>query len=146
MFTLNLATVHFHHYAAVPLRQTNLMVTNEIPDEKPLQHTPFVIHATRGVIRDQKTRRRVMVLLLTVAIVLMIFGTTVLQSILNPHERPGWFLFYWLVCAWLTVTAILIAVFDLLMVTSEGRKAERQLRENMRGEPSEPPPRASSKT
>ena len=107
------------------------MVTNETPEGKPLQHTSFVIHATRGVIRDQKTRRRVMVFVLTGALVLMIFGTTVLQKVLDPHERPGWFLFFWLVCAWLTTTAILLAVFDLLMLRTDARKAERELRNEM---------------
>jgi hypothetical protein len=131
IFTLNVATVQFHHYSALPLRQTNLMVTNETPEEKPLQHTSFVIHVTRGVIRDQKIRRRVMVLVLTTSIVLMIFGTTVLRKILDPHERPGWFLFYWLVCAWLTMTAILLAVFDLLMLRTDARKAERELRKEI---------------
>jgi hypothetical protein len=113
--------------AAAPANDS--MVTNDTPDEKPLQHASFVVHATRGLIRDQKMRRRVMVVVLTVAVVLMICGTTVLRPILNPHQRPGWFVFYWLVCAWLTVTAILIAIFDLLMVTAGARKAERELRE-----------------
>ena len=107
------------------------MVTNETPEGKPLQHASFVIHATRGVIRDQKTRRRVMVFVLTAALVLMIFGSTVLQKVLNPRERPGWFLFFWLVCAWLTTTAILLAAFDLLMLRAEARKAKRELRKEM---------------
>jgi uncharacterized ion transporter superfamily protein YfcC len=131
IFTLNVATVQFHHYAAVPLRQTDSMVTNETPEEKPLQPASFVIHVTRGVIRDQKTRRRVMVLVLTAAIIVMIFGATILRKVLDPHERPGWFLFYWLVCAWLTMTAILLALFDLLMLRIEARKAERDLRKEM---------------
>jgi hypothetical protein len=104
------------------------MVTNQTPEEKALQHTSFVIHATRGVIRDPKTRRRMMVFVLTTALILMILGTTMLQKVLDPHERPGWFLFFWLVCAWLTTTAILLAVFDLLMVRTEARKAQRELR------------------
>ena len=107
------------------------MVTNETPEEKPLQPASFVIHVTRGVIRDQKTRRRVMVLVLTAAIIVMIFGATILHKVLDPHERPGWFLFYWLVCAWLTMTAILLALFDLLMLRIEARKAERDLRKEM---------------
>jgi hypothetical protein len=128
---LNVATVQFHHYAAVPVRQTDSMVTNETPEEKPLQPASFVIYVTRGVIRDQKTRRRVMVLVLTAAIIVMIFGATILQKVLDPHERPGWFLFYWLVCAWLTMTAILLALFDLLMLRIAARKAERDLRKEM---------------
>jgi len=72
-----------------------------------------------------------MVFVLTTALILMIFGTTALQKALDPHVRPGWFLFFWLVCAWLTTTAILLAVFDLLMVRTEARKAQRELRKEM---------------
>ena len=115
------------------------MATNETPEQKHLQHASFVIHATRGVIRDPKTRRKVMVIVLTAAIVLMISGTTFLKGALNPHERPGWFLFFWLVCAWLTITAILISLFDLLVLSSGARKARRQLRNEMDEERSRDP-------
>jgi hypothetical protein len=104
------------------------MAMNDLPPEKRLRHAEFVIHATRGLIRDQRNRRRAMVIVITAAVVLMILGATILKNALNPHEQPGWFIFFWFVCAWLTITAILIAVFDLLTVTSEGRKAERELR------------------
>src|SRR5256885_15731557 len=99
------------------------MPTNDTPDEKPLQHASFAVHATRGIIRDQGTRRRVMIMVLTAALVLMICGSTVLKRPLDPHEHTGWFLFFWLVCAWLTVTAILLAIFDLLTLSSNPRKA-----------------------
>ena len=107
------------------------MVTNEEPEEKHLQHASFAIHATRGIIRDQKVRRRVMVIVLTVALVLMISGVTLLKQILDPHQHPGWFICFWLLCAWLTVTVILISVFDLLMLTRGARSAQRRLREEM---------------
>jgi len=111
-------------------------MVNQTPEEKRLQHGPFVIHVARGVIRDQRIRRQVMVIVLVVAVVLMILGTTVLQGPLDPHERPGWFIFFWLICAWLTVTAILLALFDLLALTSAARKAERKLRKDIEQESS----------
>jgi len=40
-----------------------------------------------------------------------------------------WFILFWAACGWLTLTAILLAVFDLLMVKMEARKTERSLRE-----------------
>ncbi len=75
-----------------------------------------------------------MVIVLTAALILMICGSTLLRQALNPHEHAGWFLFYWLVCAWLTVTAILLAIFDLLMLSANARKAQRQLREDIKRE------------
>jgi|SRR5947207_6404486 len=105
------------------------MVTNNSPDEKPLKTASFAVHASRGLIRDARTRRKAMVLILTTALLLMVLGSTLLQTTLNPREHPGWFIFFWILCAWFTVTAILLAAFDLLMLRSEARKAQRALRE-----------------
>lgn len=107
------------------------VATHNPPDGKPLQTTSFVVHATRGLIRDQKVRRVTMIIVLTTALFLMILGSTVLQAALNPHEHPGWFIFFWLICAWLTVTAMLLAVFDLLMLRANARRAEREIRADM---------------
>jgi hypothetical protein len=104
------------------------MVENS-PEEKPLRTMSFVVHATRGVIRDHNLRRKTMFVLVVVALVLLLAGSTILQSFLNPREHPVWFILFWLICAWVAVTAVLLAVFDLLMVKSEARKAERTLRE-----------------
>ena len=106
-------------------------MVDQTPEEKRLEHGSFAIHVARGVIRDQRTRRQVMIIVLVVAVVLMLLGTTVLQGALSPHHRPGWFIFFWLVCAWLTITAILLALFDLLALTSAARKARRGLREDV---------------
>ncbi|HEY4283974.1 MAG TPA: hypothetical protein VGM62_12985 [Chthoniobacterales bacterium] len=112
------------------------MVTNDTPEEKRLRMASFVIHATRGLVRDQKTRRRVMLVIVAGAVLLMVSGSTFLQEFLNPHERPGLFVFFWLVCGWLTITAILIAVLDVLLVTAGGRKAGQELREKAERESS----------
>jgi protein-S-isoprenylcysteine O-methyltransferase Ste14 len=97
--------------------------------DKPLRTMSFVVHATRGVIRDHNARRKTMFALVVIALALLFVGSTILQSVLNPHEHPVWFILFWLICAWVAVTAVLLAVFDLLMVKSEARKAERILRE-----------------
>jgi hypothetical protein len=112
------------------------MAIKASPDEKRLRHVPFVIHATRGLIRDQRTRRGVMLGVLVAALLLMVCGSTFLQPALNPHERPGLFILFWLVCAWLTLTAILLAFFDLLMLRTAGQKAQRDLLKDMEGESS----------
>jgi hypothetical protein len=113
-------------------------VSENPPDEKQLETTSFVIHATRGVIRDPRTRRRVMMLLVILAVVFVIAGFTILQPLLDPHEHPWRVIGFWLVCVWLTFTAILIALFDLLMVRLEARRTERELRDKLkRSSPSE---------
>lgn len=103
------------------------------PDEKQLQTTSFIVHATRGVLRDQKTRRKAMALLLALAVLLLLLGATVLAPWLNPREHLVGTLVFWLACIWLTFTAMLLAIFDLLIVRLEGKRAERALREKVRG-------------
>jgi hypothetical protein len=107
------------------------MVTNNSPDDKSLQTVSFIIHATRGVIRDQKIRRRTMLVVLVGALALLISGSTVLQEMLDPREHPGRFILFWIVCAWFSLTAILLALFDFLMVRLEARNARRALRNAM---------------
>ncbi|PYK09700.1 MAG: hypothetical protein DME61_05820 [Verrucomicrobia bacterium] len=91
---------------------------------------------TRGIIRDRNTRRKTMLVLIMVALILLLSGSTFLQSALNPHEHPGWFILFWLICAWLTLTAMLLAIFDLLVVRLEARKSQRELREAFDRSPS----------
>jgi hypothetical protein len=97
--------------------------------EKTLRTVSFAVHATRGLIRDQNMRRKTMFALLVIALVLLFSGSTFLAPLINPHAHPGWFIFFWFVCAWLTLTALFLAVFDMLVIRLQGRKAERTLRE-----------------
>jgi hypothetical protein len=101
------------------------------PDEKRLQTTSFVVHATRGVIRDQSTRRKAMLLLLVLALLLLISGFTFLHPALNPQEHPWRVILFWIVCIWLTFTALLLALFDLLVLRLQARRAQRALREKL---------------
>jgi hypothetical protein len=96
-----------------------------------LRIVSFAIHSARGVIRDQSTRRRVMFITLVVAMFMLFFGTTFLQPLLSPREHPGWFLLFWLACAWLTLTALLLALFDLLMLGAQDRAARKSSREKL---------------
>jgi len=102
-----------------------------LPDQKRLRTTSFVVHATRGVIRGQSTRRKAMLLLLALALLLLIAGFTFLQPALNPQEHPWRVILFWIVCIWLTFTATLLALFDLLVLRLEARRAERALREKL---------------
>jgi hypothetical protein len=102
-----------------------------LPDEKRLRTTSFVVHATRGLVRDQNTRRKAMLSLLALALSWLISGFTFLQPALNPQEHPWRVILFWIVCIWLTFTAMLLALFDLLVLRLEARRAERALREKL---------------
>jgi hypothetical protein len=108
------------------------------PEKKDLQATSFVVHATRGVIRDQGPRRKAMLFLLALALLLLISGFTFLQPALNPQEHPWRVILFWIVCIWLTFTALLLALFDLLVIRLQVRRAERSLREKFGAERSTP--------
>ena len=101
------------------------------PKEKNLETVSFVVHATRGVIRDQRTRRKAMVVLLALAVLMLSAGLTVFQSALNPRDHPWLVILFWSVCVWLTFTALLLAFFDLLIIRLEARRAQRTLREKL---------------
>ncbi|HWY40765.1 MAG TPA: hypothetical protein VNX27_08215 [Chthoniobacterales bacterium] len=104
---------------------------NESREEKDLETVSFVVHATRGVIHDQKTRRKAMVFCLALAVLVLLAGFTVFRTDLNPREHPWFVILFWIVCVWLTFTAMLLAIFDLLIIRREARLAQRALREKL---------------
>ena len=103
------------------------------PPEKRLEVAPFTIHATRGLVREQKSRRVLMVISIVVALILLITGLTIFRSWLDPHEHPWRFIIFWLACAWETVLAILLALFDVLLMRAQQRAARKALRAQIAG-------------
>ncbi len=99
------------------------------PKEKDLRLASFAAHAARGLIRNQGTRRTAMCVLLAVAALMLIAGSTILRELLEPREHVARFLLFWFVCAWFTVTALLLALLDLLLVRAQARAARRAIAE-----------------
>lgn len=100
-------------------------------EERNLETVSFVVHATRGVIRDQKTRRKAMVFCLGLAVLMLMVGFTIFQTALNPREHPWFVIIFWIACVWFTFTAMLLAIFDLLIIRTEARRAQRALRKGL---------------
>ncbi|HWB59759.1 MAG TPA: hypothetical protein VG733_09710 [Chthoniobacteraceae bacterium] len=91
----------------------------------------IIIQTTKGIIRDQQVRRAAMFILVLGAMVMLAAGVTFLNAWLLNNR---WlFLLYWLVCMWLTLTSILLAIFDLLTVRLLLRRERRRLREESFG-------------
>ena len=99
------------------------------PKEKKLRTVPFAAHATRGLIRDRGMRRKVIFVLLLSSIAMAVAGSTFLREMLDPREHLGWFAMFWLLCGWITITTLLLALFDLIAVRAEARGERRALRE-----------------
>ena len=60
------------------------------------------------------------------AIVLAFSGVTGLWPVLRNH--PFIFLAYWAACAWLTLLALLLALYDMAKVREEARRERERLR------------------
>ncbi len=103
------------------------------PPEKKLRLGSFAIQATRGLLRDQSSRRKTMGFCVVVAVVMLVAGLTVLRPWLNPHEHAARFIFYWFACAWETVLVFLLALLDLLLVRAESREARKILQQQVGG-------------
>ncbi len=104
-------------------------------NEKKLKVASFAAHSTRGLIRDPAIRRTIMMVAVFGALFLMVAGSTFLEDTLNPREHPTAFIIFWIACAWLTILAILLAVFDLLMMRRQARIERRKLRERVAATP-----------
>jgi MFS-type transporter involved in bile tolerance (Atg22 family) len=84
-----------------------------------------------GIALDQRTRRRAMFFLTIAALLLVFLGVTLLWPVFVNH--PLFFAIYWLVCVWITICVMLVAIYDLLLVIRAGREAKRAARREMTG-------------
>lgn len=107
------------------------------PTDKKLRMASFAIQATRGLLRDERARRRIMALSLLAAVIMVIAGLTVLRPWLNPQEHPWRFVLYWFICAWDTLLVLLLALLDLLLIRAQARAAQKAFRAEF-GAPSNP--------
>lgn len=88
---------------------------------------PFTVQVTRGLLRDERSRRRTMGISLLIAVGMLMAGLTFLRPWLNPHEHPWRFVFFWFACAWETLLVLLLALLDLLLVRAQARAARKAL-------------------
>ncbi len=70
-----------------------------------------------------------MFITLLVALLLLFSGSTFLHPIMRAH--PLWFILFWSLVAWLTLTAFLLALFDMLIVRAQARRATSILKRNV---------------
>ena len=84
---------------------------------------------TRGLIFDRHTRRLVMFYTVLAALLMAFAGDVFLADWLR--EKLQRFAIYWMVCAWLTVLAALLAIYDLLLLRIEARALRRRMRKEI---------------
>jgi protein-S-isoprenylcysteine O-methyltransferase Ste14 len=125
------------------IERRRLVMAQNSPEGKSLRTFSFVIHATRGVIRDQNTRHKTMFAAVLVALGLLFSGSTFLRPALDPGVHPGWFIVFWFACAWITLLAALLAVFDMFLVRAQARAGEKLWRKEISQTPDSPSSRDS---
>lgn len=91
----------------------------------------LIIQTTKGIIRDQQMRRGAMFVLMVAALLMAFVGATFLNTTLIA--TPWMFLLFWAACAWLTLTASLLAIFDLLAVRMLARQEQKRMRREIFG-------------
>ena len=98
----------------------------------------LVIQISKGLIRDQHARRWTMFYALLAAMLMLFTGAVIIDRWLRDHLL---LLFvWWAACAWLTLLAVLLALFDMLVIRAAARRDRRRLeREFLRKEAGESP-------
>ena len=64
---------------------------------------------------------------LIMAAMIMLFAGWVFMSEQWLHEHPWLYIFYWLVCIWLTLAGMLLALLDMLIIRATHRIARRKI-------------------
>jgi hypothetical protein len=99
------------------------------PPKKGSWLVPFTLQVTRGLLRDERSRRKIMGFSVLIAVAMVVAGLTGLRRWLNPHEHPWRFICFWFICAWETVLVLLLAFLDLLLIRAQARGTRRALQE-----------------
>ncbi len=85
----------------------------------------LIIPITKGLIREQRTRRSAIFFVMLAALAMLFLGATFFDRWLREH--PVLFILFWLACAWATFTALLLAFYDLLTIRIAARRERRRL-------------------
>jgi small-conductance mechanosensitive channel len=91
-----------------------------------------ILLIAKGIARDQTVRRSAMFMIILAAIVLLFLGSTLLSEFLAEHV--GIFLVYWFACGWLTLTAILMSIYDLLCLRAQARRERAEAKRQIFGD------------
>ncbi len=89
------------------------------------RYLQLVLAITRGIVQDPRLRRRVLGGVLGAALLLLAFGAFPLAHWLERHVVL--FLLYWGAVAWLTVLAMLMALFEILVTRQQAIRERREL-------------------
>ena len=90
----------------------------------------MIILLSKGVLRDTRLRRNLMLWLMAAALVMIFFGSWLMSDEWARRHYVLYFL-YWAICLWITITAVLLAVFDILIIRATERAMRRRLEQDI---------------
>ena len=89
-----------------------------------------ILLLTKGILRDTRMRRNLMLWLMLAAMVMLFVGSWLMSDAWARQHFRLYFL-YWGVCAWLTIAGMLLALFDILIIRAAGRAMRRRIEEDI---------------
>lgn len=92
----------------------------------------FILLISKGILRDRVQRRAMLFWMVVATLVQLAVGVFVLDEWLMAH--PLLFLAYWGICLWLTITVLLLAIYDLLAVRVEARWERERIKKQVFGQ------------
>jgi hypothetical protein len=66
-----------------------------------------------------------------IALIMLFVGAVILDGWLREHVWPWLFLLWWAGCAWLTLLAVLLALFDMIVLRAASRRARHRLEQHL---------------
>jgi hypothetical protein len=84
-----------------------------------------ILQLTRAFIRDQRLRRSLMFYLSLGSVLMVFVGGVLIDRTLR--DKPIAFIVWWAVCAWLMLSSLLLALFDMLAIRAAARRERREL-------------------
>jgi hypothetical protein len=96
-----------------------------------------ILLLTKGIIRDQTMRRKMMFWVMLAAIVMFAAGWAFITD-QWIRQNPWFTMGYYLVCAWLLLAAMLLALMDILVLRAIHRAARRKIEREILKKDTEP--------
>ena len=92
----------------------------------PQKPNSFILLISKGILRDRTQRRTVMFWIVAATLAQLAAGVFVLDAWLLAN--PVIFLLYWGACFWLTITSLLLALYDMLALRVESRRERERIK------------------
>ncbi len=89
-----------------------------------------IILLTKGILRNTRLRRNIMMWIMLAAMLMLFLGSWLIPDAWARKHVWLYFL-YWAICTWLTIAGLLLAVFDILIIRAAARAMQRRIEQDI---------------